>query len=127
MPEHSDATAAHAAITASTIFHMVTAQAWPVASAERLYRPASLATEGFIHCTGEPERLVWVANRFYRSDPSPYVVLWIDPHRVAAPIRWEEADGHRFPHIYGALNCDAVIDVRPFPRTKSGRFKELSW
>ena len=33
--------------------------------------------------------------------------------RVTAPLKYEAADGDRFPHLYGELNLDAVIDVTP--------------
>jgi uncharacterized protein (DUF952 family) len=38
----------------------------------------------------------------------------IDSQRVNAEIREEGAGGdERFPHIYGPLNLDAVVEARP--------------
>jgi uncharacterized protein (DUF952 family) len=65
------------------------------------YAPPTLVAEGFIHCTAEPDRLLTVANTFYRDDTEEYIILVIDPTRVTAEIRWELADGHEFPPSMG--------------------------
>lgn len=90
--------------------------------AQQAYAAPTLTSEGFIHCTGEPEWLVQVANRFYGAEQDAFVVVCIDEERVLPPVRWEEADGHLFPHIYGPLNWDAVEGVIDFPRTADGVF-----
>jgi uncharacterized protein (DUF952 family) len=36
----------------------------------------------------------------------------IDPERVRDEIRYEPADGDWFPHLYGALAIEAVVEVR---------------
>ena len=57
-----------------------------------------------------------MANAFYQGVPD-LVLLTIDTERVASPIRYELVPGQDlpYPHIYGPLNLDAVIDTRPFP------------
>jgi len=51
------------------------------------------------------------------------VLLWIDPARVRAEIKYEEAsDGSgTFPHIYGPLDIDAVARVTEY-REHNGTF-----
>lgn len=107
------------------IYHMTLASAWQAVDGAAVYVADSLATEGFIHCTGEPERLVKVANRFYRTIPGDFVILCIEPTQLQAELRWEAADGHLFPHLYGELNCTAVSSVIPFPRDDAGNFLPL--
>jgi uncharacterized protein (DUF952 family) len=76
-----------------------------------------------------------VANRFYRDVPGDFLVLVIDPARLTAPLRDEPASpgdavgrwrdltsGHLFPHIYGPLNRDAIVEVRPAGRSPDGTF-----
>lgn len=104
------------------IYHMLPAARWAAQPQGRPYVGDSLAGEGFIHCTAEPERLVAVANAFYRTVPGPHVILCIRAQAVTAEVRWEPADGHRFPHIYGPLNLDAVVGVLEFPRADDGTF-----
>lgn len=47
------------------IYHMTPQAVWDAQRNQPDFAPASLAAEGFIHCTAEPERLQHVANRFY--------------------------------------------------------------
>lgn len=108
------------------IYHMTPAGAWQAAEPTAVYVADSLATEGFIHCTGEPDLLVVVANRFYRSIAGDFVILCIEPAHLQAELRWEEADGNLFPHLYGPLECAAVSAVVPFPRDDAGNFLPLS-
>ena len=83
----------------------------------------TLAEEGFIHASSHGQVLS-VANAFYQNAGEDLVVLVIDPERVTAEIRLDyipEA-GATFPHIYGPLNPDAVIEARPFPPGPDGTF-----
>ncbi len=85
------------------------------------YRADSLDTEGFIHCSTRAQ-VVWVANRFYRGNSS-LVLLVIDPDRVDAEIKYETVEGvGDFPHIYGALNSDAIVQIIDFPPNADGSF-----
>jgi len=107
----------------SIIYHMLPAAIWTAQNVDADYKADTLATEGFIHCTGEKELLVKVANNFYRDTRGPFVILCIDQALVESEILWEEAGMHTFPHIYGPLNLDAVIDVIPFPQRADGVFE----
>ncbi|MBW7882476.1 MAG: DUF952 domain-containing protein [Caldilineaceae bacterium] len=104
------------------IYHMAPHVAWTGQPPDRPYVTGSLAVEGFIHCTAEPDRLAWVANRFYREMAGEFIILAIDVARVRAEIRWELADGHHFPHIYGPIDREAISAIYPFPRQEDGIF-----
>jgi len=110
---------------AHLIYHMLSRSVWEAQPLDRPYRGDTLDSEGFIHCTGAPDLLVEVANRFYRGEGGHFVVLHIDPARVTAEIKWEAADGAIFPHIYGPLNMDAVVNMTLFPRDEQGEFQPL--
>lgn len=85
------------------------------------YRADSLDTEGFIHCS-TPDQVVWVANQFYRGQ-SGLVLLVIDVDRVQADVKYELVEGvGNFPHIYGELDADAIVDVIDFPPNSDGSF-----
>ena len=48
-----------------------------------LVRAPSLEAESFIHCTDGAAAMIATANRHYREDPRPFVVLTIDLDQVA--------------------------------------------
>ncbi|MGZ4128223.1 MAG: DUF952 domain-containing protein [Actinomycetota bacterium] len=104
------------------IFHITTADAWAEAARVGEYRTGTLETEGFIHCS-EAHQVAEVANVRFRGRED-LVLLWIDPERVRAEIKYEEAlDARdRFPHIYGPLSTDAVVDAVSY-REEEGIFK----
>ncbi len=85
------------------------------------YFPAAFRQDGFIHCTDSPEEMARVANLFYRSEPPPHLYLYIDRERVRAPVRYYDAES-KYPHIYGGLNRDAIVAVRPAGRDAEGNF-----
>jgi uncharacterized protein (DUF952 family) len=109
------------------IFHMLPAALWQVQPVTEPYHADTLATEGFIHCTREPERLVAVGNAFYRQIPGPFLILCVETERLTANVRWETADGHRFPHLYGPIDRAAIVDVIAFPRNPNGDFLPFSY
>ena len=105
------------------IYHLTTDAAWAEGQAAGAYRAASLEAEGFIHAStaGQAEGS---ANRFFGGRPS-VVVLTIHLGRVVAPVRWERSahSAEPFPHLYGPLNLDAVVDVVPWDRSADGSFR----
>jgi uncharacterized protein (DUF952 family)/(2Fe-2S) ferredoxin len=92
----------------NTILHITHRQAWATAKDLGTYRSNTLDSEGFIHCSTVAQ-VIGSANRFFK-DQTDLVILEIDVDRVTPEIRYEGADStNLFPHIYGALNIDAVI------------------
>jgi uncharacterized protein (DUF952 family) len=89
------------------------------------YLPPHFADEGFIHCTDGADNLAAVGNRYYKDDPRDFLVLVIDKERVLSPIRYEDP-GQIYPHIYGPLNADAIVDRRPALRNSDGTFQPLT-
>jgi uncharacterized protein (DUF952 family) len=94
------------------LHHLVGRDEWASAQAGGRYAPASLAQEGFIHfSTGA--QLARTAARFF-AGRDDILVVTVDEERLAAPLRFELSDGDEFPHLYGALNLDAVLEVLPW-------------
>ena len=87
------------------LFHLTTRAAWAAALVTGRY-----TTEGpFSHLSLERQ---WrgVRERFFR-DATDLLLLVIDPARLRAEVRFEPADGDVFPHLYGPLGLDAVVDT----------------
>jgi uncharacterized protein (DUF952 family) len=111
------------------ILHLTSNDAWLAAAKQGLYHADSLSTEGFIHCS-KPSQIVDVANAFYRGQQG-LVLLVIDLSKLKPALKWEPPaepaptharKGDLFPHVYGALNLDAVVGVLPFVPGADGAF-----
>jgi uncharacterized protein (DUF952 family) len=102
------------------IVHLCQSADWQAALKMGYYQADSLAEVGFIHCS-RPEQVAGVANRYYVGY-TDLVLLWIDPDRLQAELRWEAADKDLYPHIYGSLNLNAVQAVVAFPAASDGHF-----
>jgi uncharacterized protein (DUF952 family) len=100
------------------LFHITTADAWERAKAAGAYRAPSLDTERFIHLSTDAQWLR-TAQRFFRGQHG-LVLLSIRADRLKAEVRFEAADGEHFPHLYGPLNLDAVIEVFALPVGEDG-------
>jgi uncharacterized protein (DUF952 family) len=108
------------------IYHLVPIDYWESQPTDRPYTPADFAREGFIHCTRGDEQIAVVANRYYRNDRRAWRVLVIAEQVVSSEIKYEPgSDDAFYPHIYGPLNREAVINVLPMPRDHDGVFQPL--
>jgi acetolactate synthase I/II/III large subunit len=106
---------------ATLTYHLVAAEVWDALPDGADYAPASLATEGFVHCTDGVEGLRGSGDRFYRDDPRPFLIATIDLGRLGEAWRYDDAE-RRFPHIYEAIPRSAVVRVIPAPRAEDGTF-----
>jgi uncharacterized protein (DUF952 family) len=109
--------------SAELIIHLCTLSAWQAAQQQGSYQADSLSEIGFIHLS-RPDQILQVANAFYRGLPN-LVLLWVDPSRLHAELRWEQVDEVKFPHLYGALNIDAVSSVSNFVPDPDGVFRRI--
>lgn len=102
-------------------YHLVAGEYYRDSDRSAPYVPEAFAADGFIHCTDGADNLVATANRRYAGDRRMFVALVIDTSKVAAEIRYEDAAGI-YPHIYGPLNRDAIVDILPMLRAADGTF-----
>ena len=110
------------------IFHITSRDAWQRALRSGVYRAPSLDQQGFIHFS-TAEQVVATANRHYHGQ-ADLLLLEVDATRLAAELRYEPSaeapdSAERFPHLYGALNLDAVTRVIAFPPDADGGWSAL--
>lgn len=107
-------------------FHMVPVEYYEAQPADQDYQPEPVRAgrENFIHCTDGAQNLADTGNRFYTADTRDFIALVIDKGRVVAPVIYEDPN-RIFPHIYGPLNRDAIVEIKPLPRDPDGRFLPL--
>ena len=123
-------------------YHLVPQLYFDALDPGRDYTPRDFAREGFIHCTDGADEMARTANRYYRTAPEAFYYLTLDKDRLRAPWRYDDPVPHQhaaqetkdnqepprdaaskiYPHIYGALNRDAIIAIRPARRDANGNF-----
>ncbi|MEU7720184.1 DUF952 domain-containing protein [Streptomyces tibetensis] len=115
------------------IYHVVPRTVW-TSGTGGTYAPASLAEEGFVHCSPDEATTLAVVNAFYRDAPGPLLVLALDEARLTARVEWEAAaptpppgvsGDVLFPHVFGPLDRDAVDHVLEVRFDGQGRAVEL--
>ncbi|MEO8392468.1 MAG: DUF952 domain-containing protein [Chloroflexota bacterium] len=110
------------------ILHIISQSDWEQAQSQNAYVPASLRHEGFIHFS-LPDQVIATANRFYEGQ-TDLLLLLVDETKLRLELRYElpleapESD-LRFPHLYGALNLDAVLRTVDFPPDAEGHWSAL--
>jgi uncharacterized protein (DUF952 family) len=93
------------------IYHVTTLKEWEAAKIKNEYTPVNFEQDGFIHCSVE-KQIPGVLDRFYKGQTG-LVKLKIEKEKVQRPVLFELAVDldELFPHIYGALNLDSVVEV----------------
>ena len=105
------------------IYHLIGGAEWQKARDFGEVIPESLAAEGFIHCSGHEAQALAVANRIYVGVEG-MLVLEVDTNGLTSPVKLEPSrSGEVYPHIYGPLNIDAVVAVRPLENAGDEGFR----
>lgn len=96
------------------IYHITTDAAWNLSREIGEYTVGSLKEEGFIHCSQESQ-LEGVKRRYFEGR-NDLLLLKIESDKLTSPIifEWSPSVQDTFPHVYGPINIDAVIEVTPY-------------
>ena len=122
------------------IFHLVQAKLWQstVATNGGVYYPPTYDLDGFTHGTANPDKLLVVANHFYREVDGDWLCLRMTLESLkrsgvevvfegTAPVGDKPADfegsgDELYPHILGGIAPRAVLAVHEVTRNDSGDF-----
>jgi uncharacterized protein (DUF952 family) len=93
------------------IYHVTTAGNWEDAKQKGFYEHPSLGAEGFIHCS-QDHQVAGVLERYFTGQ-TELVKLVIDTDKLTSKFvfDWSPSTQDTFPHVYGTINADAVVDV----------------
>lgn len=93
------------------IYHVTTAADWSAAQQKGFYEHPSLIAEGFIHCS-QAHQLAGVLERYFDGQ-TDLLKLVIDTDKLTSKFvfDWSPSTQDTFPHVYGTINTDAVVDV----------------
>lgn len=103
------------------IYHLVPKRFYDKQTKNAVYLPKPFAQDGFIHCTKEASEMAKVANLFYKQKAGPHVYLYIDTRKLKAKVQYDDA-AQKFPHVYGGLNHDAIVAIKPAKRDADRNF-----
>ncbi|HEY1892641.1 MAG TPA: DUF952 domain-containing protein [Steroidobacteraceae bacterium] len=109
------------------VLHIAHRDMWEASAPVGYYKPLSLDSDGFIHCS-TIEQTVETANQFFTGQEG-LILLCSDTDKLEAEIKYEAAacigdqGAWSFPHIYGPLNVSAVAQVVEFPPRADGTFE----
>ena len=104
------------------LYHIARREDWERARETGVYAPVSLEREGFVHCSLS-HQLEAVANALFRGERD-LLLLVIDPKRLSAEVRFEDPGvGEAYPHVYGPIPFQAVVEVRGLEPGPDGRFR----
>lgn len=92
------------------IYHVVTPDYWQQFSAKVDYVPPTFEEEGFIHCCTKAQ-INYVLTTYFVG-VTEILLLKIDANLLESELKIEPANGQYFPHIYGAINKAAIIDIQ---------------
>jgi sulfopyruvate decarboxylase subunit beta len=103
------------------ILHITRREQWVEAKREGYYKGDTLGSQGFIHFS-KPHQVEEVSNFLFEGQKD-LVLLLVDTSKVQAEIRYETIGNEVFPHLYGPLNIDAVIEVFDLVLDEAGKFQ----
>jgi uncharacterized protein (DUF952 family) len=99
------------------IVHLIPNIDWEIIQGEQLLFGESFIQNGFVHCClPEQVRGVW---RQWFAGQNDVIAVEIDTNLLASPFVLENLEGgsELFPHIYGLVNKDAVVQWYPVENT----------
>lgn len=99
-------------IDPNIIYHITTKAEWDAALQQGYYEATSLHSEGFIHCS-TAKQVQGVLERYFAGQTN-LVQLTIDALKLKSKLVYETSPSLQqdFPHVYGAINLEAVIHVK---------------
>jgi uncharacterized protein (DUF952 family) len=105
--------------------HLVPEAIWDAHDRSQPYVAAAYAQDGFVHCTDGDDAMIAVANRFYRDDPRPFLLLTVDLDRTGSSWRFDDP-ARIYPHVYGPIDPASVMEERRFLRAGDGTFEGIA-
>jgi uncharacterized protein (DUF952 family) len=93
------------------IYHIAFEKDWKEATEKGYYEHPTLKSEGFIHCSLE-EQIPGVLERYFQGEKD-LLKLVIDTDKLTSQLvfDWSKSNADTYPHIYGPINLDAVVET----------------
>ena len=93
------------------IYHITTQVRWDEWTSQREFAPEAYEKEKFIHCC-KADQIQGVLDRYFKGS-THLLLLCLEEQKLTAPLRYEPGTNNElFPHLYGTINKDAIIEIR---------------
>lgn len=104
------------------ILHCMEEKLWNKVKNKKFFGKNDLEKFGFIHCS--TVEYFWRVAPNFKDVKEPLVLICIDENKLTSQIKYEDSDnfGRYYPHVYGEVNTDSVIQVLPFLRDDNGDY-----
>jgi len=102
------------------IYHAIAKSEWEKVKQNDEYIHPSLENDGFIRFS-LLEQVISIAYYMYSSSENEILLLEVDEKKLASKVLHEDLKLHgRYPHVYGPVNMDAIVNVYPLERETKG-------
>jgi uncharacterized protein (DUF952 family) len=103
------------------IYKICTATEWRDAERAGVHFGSAVdRRDGYIHFSTAGQAAETAAKHF--AGQHDLVLVSVDAEALGDRLKWEPSRGGAlFPHLYGGLECAAVLRVEPLPLDASGR------
>jgi len=103
------------------IFKIVPRAEWEAQSGD-YHGSAHDKADGFLHFSTGPQ--LPETLRLYYAGQDDLMLVAVDSDALGPALKWEHSASRSadFPHLYGALSCDAMKWARPIARNTDGEF-----
>lgn len=98
------------------IYHVVMPDYWQQFEGKDAFTPPTFEKEGFIHCCTK-EQIDYVLSTYFVGVPE-IILLKLDTNLLTAKLLVEPANGQHFPHIYGPINAEAIVNIEKIKSKK---------
>ena len=107
----------------TTIYHIVSPSWWETFANKDYYESETLSEENFIHLSTLEQVNGTLANYFTGS--KRLFLLHINASKLTSNLVYEDLfeTGIAFPHLYGRLNKEAVVEVQELLADENGILK----
>lgn len=100
------------------MFHLVPSPSGPTVGGGQPVAVEQFERHGFVHCCFR-EQITEIATWWFDAGVET-VALEIDPACLTAELRFEASPTRWYPHIYGPIDGDAVVDQHLLRRSGAG-------
>ena len=92
------------------IYHITSLKDWVTQKGNPEFAPGDYYREGFIHCCSM-DQVKGVLERYFNGKTG-LLLLHIEEVKLNAELKYEPStNNEKFPHIYGVINKDAIVQV----------------